>query len=190
MRKANTVKELEDLIENHIDYFRPGYILTDREEKVMNIKEIEKEISTLNDTKKDLEDKILQLERQLEDKQKDSLKCLVGLAFWNDEDNQGFIVIDTPRLYIKTLRDTHINPYSIPILYFNGKDMKLMVGSVNSTAIDKEEDAAESFIKEREASNYRQIPVYSFIERIYMLLCEYIEKVAFGDKSRDMTEHE
>lgn len=184
--KVNIVKKLEELIENHIEYFRPGYILTDREEKVMNIKEIEKEISTLNDTKKDLEYKILQLERQLEDKQKDSLKCLVGLAFWRDEDNQGFIVIDTPRLYMNMLRGTHINPYSIPVLYFNGEDMKLMVGSVNSTAIDKEEDTAESFIKEREASGYRQIPVYSFIERVYMLLCKYIEKVAFGEEEGEL----
>lgn len=190
MRKVNTVKVLEELIENHIEYFRPGYIFTDRERKeVMNIKEIEEGISILNDAKKGLEDKILQLERQLEDKQKDSLKCLVGLAFWRDEDNQGFIVIDTPRLYINTLRSTHINPYSIPILYFNGEDMKLIVGQTNSTAVDKD-NIVESFIKEREASNYKQIPVYSFIEKVYMLVCEYIEKVAFGDKSRDMTEHE
>lgn len=147
----------------------------------MNIKEIEKEISTLNDTKKDLEHKILQLERQLEDKQKDSLKCLVGLAFWNDEDNQGFIVIDTPRLYMKTLRDTHINPYSIPILYFNGEDMKLMVGQTNSTAVEKE-NTAESFIKEREASNFKLISANEFIEKVNMLLHKYITKIVFGEE--------
>jgi hypothetical protein len=150
----------------------------------MNIKEIEKEISTLNDTKRDLEYKIWQLERQLENEQKDSLKCLVGLAFWRDEDNQGFIVIDTPRPYMNMLRGTHINPYSIPVLYFNGEDMNLIVRSVNSTAIEKE-DTAESFIKEREASDYKQIPVYSFIERVYMLLCKYIEKVAFGEEEKE-----
>lgn len=148
----------------------------------MNIKEIEKEISTLNDAKKDLENKILQLERQLEDKQKDSLKCLVGLAFWNDEDNQGFIVIDTPRLYIKTLRDTHINPYSIPILYFNGVDMKLMVGQTSSMVVEKEEDAAESFIKEQEASNFKLIPANEFITNVLMLLRKYVAKIVFGEK--------
>lgn len=146
----------------------------------MDIKEIEKEISTLNDAKKGLEYKIWQLERQLENEQKDSLKCLVGLAFWSDYDNQGFIVTDTPHLQMSKFRGSYIDPYSIPVLYFNGEDMELIIKQANSKAIDKD-NVIETFIKEREASGYRQIPANEFIENVNMLLRKYIAKLVFDE---------
>ena len=146
----------------------------------MNIKEIEKELSTLNDAKRGLEYRIWQLGRQLENEQKDSLKCLVGLAFWSDEDNQGFIVIDTPQLQMSKYRGAYIDSHSIPVLYFNGEDMELIIKQTNTKAIDKD-NVVETFIKEREASSYRQIPANEFIENVNTLLRKYIAKIVFSE---------
>ena len=109
--------KLEELIENNINYFRPGYILTDKEFKMgVNINEVKQALSELETEKKSLEHKIWQLKGTLEEAQKNILECLVGLAFWNDEDARGFVVVGTPQHQMSKFRGSFIDPYNIPVL--------------------------------------------------------------------------
>lgn len=176
------MKALEEFIENNINYFRPGYILTDKEFKMgIDINEAKQTLSELETEKKSLEHKIWQLKGALEEAQKNTLECLVGLAFWSDEDDRGFIVAGTPCLNMNKIRDTFIDPYNIPVLCFDKENMSLNRVELYSKAVESE-DPVYAFIKEQE-SIYRQIPAKEFAIKVSELLREHITKLIYSEEN-------
>jgi hypothetical protein len=175
------MKELKELIENNINIFRPGYILTDKEFKMsVDINEIKQLLSELEAEKKDLTHKIWQLKGTLEKAQENTLEYLVGLAFWNDEDDRGFIVVSTPQYKMNKFRGSFLDPYNIPVLYFDKKDMSLNIVELYSKAVESE-DPVYAFIKEQK-SIYRQIPAKEFTNKVSELLREYITKLMYSEE--------
>lgn len=176
------MKALEELIENNINYFRPGYILTDKEFKMgIDINEVKQALSELETQKKSLEHKIWQLKGTLEAVQQNVLECLVGLAFWNDEDSCGFIVADIPHLKMNKIRGTFIDPYNIPILYFDKESMSLSREQLYSKAVESK-DPVYVFIKEQE-SIYRQVPAKEFANKVSEILREHIIKLIYSEEN-------
>lgn len=176
------MKKLEELIENNINYFRPGYILIGKEFKMgININEVKQALSELETEKKSLEHKIWQLKGTLEAAQQNVLECLVGLTFWNDEDARGFIVVGTPQYQMSKFRGSFIDPYNIPILYFDKESMSLSTEQLYSKAVETE-DPVYAFIKEQE-SIYKQIPAKEFADKVDRLLREYITKLIYSGEN-------
>lgn len=147
----------------------------------IDVNEVKQVLSELETEKKSLEHKIWQLEGVLEEAQKNVLECLIGLAFWDDEGDRGFIVASTPQYKMSEFRGSFLDPYNIPALYFDKKDMSLNRVELYSKAVESE-DPVYAFIKEQE-SIYRQIPAKEFAIKVSELLKEHITKLIYSEEN-------